>query len=91
LYERRSNTADAIFFSNAGKNGIVLARLSEEQVAAVLDKYTVGKVAFTMKGYKSIVPDLTAEEEAKILGLLKLAHVLVHLLLGVERGSVNSL
>lgn len=45
--------------------------LSEEQVEAVLDKYTVGKVAFTMKGYKAIVPDLTAEEEAKILGWLK--------------------
>ncbi|MFT3868367.1 MAG: DUF3826 domain-containing protein [Nibricoccus sp.] len=45
--------------------------LSAEQVEAVLDKYTEGKVAFTMKGYKAIVPDLTAEEEAKILGFLK--------------------
>jgi hypothetical protein len=33
----------------------------------------VGKVAFTMKGYMAIVPDLTAEEEAKILGFLKQA------------------
>ena len=47
--------------------------LSEEQVELILDKYTVGKVAFTMKGYKAIVPDLTAEEEAKILGFLKQA------------------
>lgn len=47
--------------------------LTEEQVEAVLDKYTIGKVAFTMKGYKAIVPDLTTEEEAKILGFLKQA------------------
>lgn len=47
------------------------ADLTEEQVEAVLDKYTVGKVAFTMKGYHAIVPDLTAEEEATILGFLK--------------------
>ena len=47
--------------------------LNEEQVELILDKYTVGKVAFTMKGYMAIVPDLTAEEEAKILGFLKQA------------------
>lgn len=47
--------------------------LTEEQVEQVLDKYTVGKVAFTMAGYKSIVPDLTADEEAKILSYLKQA------------------
>ena len=35
--------------------------LTEAQVEAVLDKYTVGKVAFTLKGYKAIVPDLTAQ------------------------------
>lgn len=45
--------------------------LSPEQVEAILDKYTIGKVEFTMKGYKAIVPDLTAAEEAKILGFLK--------------------
>lgn len=45
--------------------------LNAEQVETILDKYTIGKVAFTMKGYKAIVPDLTAEEEAKILGFLK--------------------
>ncbi len=47
--------------------------LTEEQVEAILDKYTVGKVAFTMKGYHAIVPDLTAEEEKTILGFLKQA------------------
>jgi exonuclease V gamma subunit len=45
--------------------------LTEDQVDAILDKYTVGKVAFTMKGYHAIVPDLTSEEEATILGYLK--------------------
>lgn len=47
--------------------------LRPEQVEAVLDKYTVGKVAFTMKGYHAIVPDLTTEEAATILGFLKQA------------------
>jgi len=47
------------------------AELTEEQVEAILDKYTVGKVAFTMQGYHAIVPDLTVEEEATILGFLK--------------------
>ncbi|WP_431291614.1 DUF3826 domain-containing protein [Pedobacter sp. P26] len=47
--------------------------LSPQQVEAVLDKYTIGKVDFTMKGYKAIVPDLTADEEAKILSFLKQA------------------
>jgi hypothetical protein len=49
------------------------SELTPEQVEAVLDKYTVGKVAFTLQGYKAIVPDLTAEEEAKIVGFLKQA------------------
>lgn len=44
--------------------------LNEEQIDAVLDKYTVGKVAFTLKGYKAIVPDLTSEEETAIAGYL---------------------
>jgi 3-isopropylmalate/(R)-2-methylmalate dehydratase small subunit len=38
-----------IFFSNAGKNGIVLARLSEEQVAALIHK------AETIPGYQLTV------------------------------------
>jgi Protein of unknown function (DUF3826) len=52
---------------------VLKAELSPEQVEAVLDRYTVGKVAFTLQGYKSIVPDLTAEEETKIVGFLKQA------------------
>ncbi len=47
--------------------------LNEQQVEAILDKYTIGKVAFTMNGYKAIVPDLTPQEEATILGYLKKA------------------
>ena len=47
--------------------------LSPEQVEMILDKYTVGKVAFTMKGYKAIVPDLKPEEEAQIITYLKQA------------------
>lgn len=45
--------------------------LSENQVEAILDEYTVGKVAFTMKAYREIVPNITAEEDSTILGLLK--------------------
>lgn len=40
--------------------------LEEQQVAFILDKYTIGKVDFTLKGYKAIVPDLTAVEEQTI-------------------------
>ena len=47
--------------------------LTAEQVETILDKYTVGKVAFTMNGYRAIVPDLTADEEKTILGFLKQA------------------
>jgi hypothetical protein len=47
--------------------------LNAEQVEAILDKYTVGKVAFTLRGYHAIVPDLTKAEEATILGFLKQA------------------
>jgi hypothetical protein len=47
--------------------------LTPGQVEAVLDKYTIGKVAFTLNGYKSIVPDLTPTEEQVILTNLKQA------------------
>lgn len=49
------------------------ADLNETQVEVVLDKYTVGKVAFTMKAYHVIVTDLTVKEEAVILRNLKAA------------------
>ena len=47
--------------------------LTEEQVEAILDKYTIGKVAFTMKAYKEILPDMPKEIEETILSHLKLA------------------
>ncbi len=47
--------------------------LTDEQVELILDKYTIGKVAFTMNGYRSIVPNLSKEDEAFILTNLKLA------------------
>ncbi len=47
--------------------------LTKEQVEKVLDCYTVGKVAFTMKAYKEIVTDMTPKEEEVILGNLKKA------------------
>jgi hypothetical protein len=47
--------------------------LTPEQVEYILDQYTIGKVAFTLKGYKAIVPDLKPEEETKIVANLKQA------------------
>ena len=52
---------------------VLKTELSPEQVESILDKYTIGKVAFTLKGYKAIVPDLKPEEEAKIVEYLKQA------------------
>jgi hypothetical protein len=49
------------------------ADLDSAHVETILDKYTIGKVAFTLQGYKAIVPDLTAKEEAEILKSLKQA------------------
>ena len=45
--------------------------LTEEQVEQILDKYTIGKVAFTMKAYKEIVPNMTEEEANTIMANLK--------------------
>lgn len=45
--------------------------LEEEQVEAILDEYTIGKVDFTMAGYYAIVPDLTQEEATTIRGYLE--------------------
>lgn len=52
---------------------VLKTELAPEQVEFILDQYTIGKVAFTLKGYKAIVPDLTTEEEAKITEFLKQA------------------
>ena len=45
--------------------------LTPEQIEQILDEYTVGKVAFTMNGYRAIVPNMTAEDEAILLAHLK--------------------
>lgn len=47
--------------------------LNDKQVEAILDKYTVGKVDFTLNGYKAIVPNLTEKEENVIIENLKQA------------------
>ncbi len=52
---------------------VLKAELDSAQVEMILDKYTIGKVDFTLKGYKAIVPDLTAKEEAEILKNLRQA------------------
>ncbi len=52
------------------------AELTPAQVEQVLDSYTVGKVAFTMKAYKEMVPDMTAEDEAILMNNLKEARLM---------------
>ena len=52
---------------------VLRAELDSTQVEAILDRYTIGKVAFTLQGYKAIVPDLTVKEENEILKNLKQA------------------
>ena len=52
------------------------ADLTPEQVEQVLDMYTIGKVAFTMKAYKEIVPDMTAEDEKVLMDNLKQARLM---------------
>ena len=52
---------------------VLKTELDSNGVEMILDKYTIGKVAFTLQGYKSIVPDLTAKEEAELVKNLKQA------------------
>jgi hypothetical protein len=47
--------------------------LTPEQIETVKDQLTYGKVKFTYDAYCSIVTNLTDEQKAKILGLLKQA------------------
>ena len=47
--------------------------LTEDQIAKILDLYTIGKYHFTLKGFKAIVPDMTEKEEAYVVQQLKLA------------------
>jgi len=52
---------------------VLNGELSADQAEAILDQYTVGKVAFTLKGYEAIVPDLTDQERTEILKNLRQA------------------
>lgn len=52
---------------------VLKTELDSVQVEMILDKYTIGKVEFTLKGYKAIVPDLTPKEETEIIRNLKQA------------------
>jgi len=54
-------------------NAGLAADLTPEQIEAVKDRLTVNKVPVTFKVYHQIVPNLTAEEDARILELLKQA------------------
>lgn len=45
--------------------------LTGEQVEDILDKYTSGRIRPIFDAYHAIVPDLTKEEEAAILAILK--------------------
>jgi len=47
--------------------------LTEKQVELLLDKYTGGRLASSLLKYKTIVPDLTPEEEKVIVANLKQA------------------
>lgn len=67
-----ANSAMPATVHEALMNGLK-KNLTADQVEAILDKYTVGKVAFTLKGYQSIVPNLTDKETAVILTNLKAA------------------
>ena len=58
---------------HANLNAGLQAELTPEQIETVKDKLTVNKVPVTFKAYHQIVPNLTAEEDAKILDLLKQA------------------
>jgi hypothetical protein len=49
------------------------AQLKPDQVEQVKDKMTYGKVEFTYRGYLAAYPNLTDEERAKILEMLKQA------------------
>lgn len=52
------------------------AELTSEQIETVKDKMTYGKVQFTYKGFLQAVPDMTEEEKAHVLALLKEAREL---------------
>ena len=47
------------------------ADLTEDQVEQILDEYTERKVDFTMNGYREMILDMTPEEDAALLAILK--------------------
>ena len=47
--------------------------LTKEQVESILDKYTIGKVDFTMKAYREILPNMPKEMDEYMLNHLKQA------------------
>jgi hypothetical protein len=51
--------------------GALAENLSPEQIEAVKDKLTYGKVQFTFNGYMTVYPNLAAEHKTEILRLLK--------------------
>ena len=54
-------------------NAGLVADLTPPQIETVKDKLTVNKVPVTFAVYHQIVPNLTADEDARILDLLKQA------------------
>ncbi len=54
-------------------NAGLQAELTPPQIESLKDKLTVNKVPVTFAVYHQIVPNLTAEEDAKILDILKQA------------------
>ncbi len=51
--------------------GALAENLSPDQIEAVKDKLTYGKVQFTFNGYMTAYPNLAADHQAEILRLLK--------------------
>lgn len=47
------------------------ADLTATQVEDILDEYTIHKVDFTMGGYRQMILDMTPEEDAALLAILK--------------------
>ncbi len=51
------------------------ADLTPEQVEAILDKYTAGKVAFTFKAYSEMFPEMSVEDSTVVMNNLKEARL----------------
>lgn len=65
---------------------VLNAELTPEQIEAILDKYTIGKVEFTMKAYREIFPEMSAEDEAVLYKNLKEAR-----LRGIDFKNMNEI